>query len=139
MLYLDTSIVVSALTNEARSSEVYAWLGQISAPLFVSGWVQAELSAALSVKIRMRVITAAENRAAREAFQELVQTSFGDVPILASDFGRASRLAEKHELGLRGGDALHLAITERHGATLCTLDKAQAEAGRALKIETQLI
>lgn len=139
MLYLDTSIVVSALTNEPRSSEIYAWLAQLSAPLFVSGWVKAELSAALSGKLRMRAITVAENRAAREAFAKLVQASFGDAPILASDFGRASRLAEKHELGLRGGDALHLAIAERHGATLCTLDKRQAEAACALSIETRLV
>lgn len=139
MLYLDTSIVVSALTNEPRSSEIYAWFANRGAPLVISGWVKTELSAALSVKMRMRTITSAENQAARDAFKELIRTNLGDVPILASDFGRASMLAQKHELGLRGGDALHLAIAERFDATLCTLDKGQAEAGRALHIETQLI
>lgn len=139
MLYLDTSLVVSALTNEPRSTEIYAWLGHLNARLVVSGWVKAELSAALSVKMRMGTITSAENRVARQAFKALVQTSLGDVSISASDFGRASTLAENYQMGLRGGDALHLAVAERHGATLCTLDKGQADAGRALSIETQLI
>lgn len=139
MVYLDTSIVVSAITNEARSGEIYVWLAQLIETPFVSGWVQAELSAALSVKMRTRTITAAENRVARQTFRELLRTNFGDVPIFASDFGRASNLAENYQMGLRGGDALHLAVAERHGATLCTLDKGQADAGRALNIETRLI
>jgi predicted nucleic acid-binding protein len=42
-------------------------------------------------------------------------------------------------LGLRGGDALHLAICGDQGATLCTLDRTQSEACTALGISTILL
>lgn len=69
----------------------------------------------------------------------LVQGSFHKIAILDADFRRAADFAADYTLNLRGSDALHLAITERRGATLCTLDKWQAETGHALHIETQLI
>jgi predicted nucleic acid-binding protein len=52
-LYLDTSLLVAALTVEANSSGVQTWLSQ-QAPgdLVISDWVEAEFSAALSIKLR---------------------------------------------------------------------------------------
>ena len=44
-------------------------------------------------------------------------------------FRTAARFADQHMLGLRAGDALHLAICADHGATLCTLDRRLSEAG----------
>ncbi len=35
-------------------------------------------------------------------------------------------------VGLRSGDALHLAIAERHGLTVCTLDLGMSAAALAL-------
>jgi predicted nucleic acid-binding protein len=42
-------------------------------------------------------------------------------------------------LGLRAGDALHLAICADHGATLCTLDRRLNEAGPVLGVKTMLL
>jgi hypothetical protein len=39
---------------------------------------------------------------------------------------------EHHDLALRAGDALDLAISGDFGATLCTLDKRMAAAGPIL-------
>lgn len=139
MRYLDTSILVSALTNEKRSRDVYAWLEVHHATLCISGWGQTEFSAALSAKLRSQTMTTEENQMARRGFAVLVAANLTDVPVLPIDFRRAARLAEKHGTGLRGGDALHLAIAERQGTVLCTLDRGQAAAGAALNIATQLI
>ena len=51
----------------------------------------------------------------------------------------AARFADRHELGLRVGDALHLAVCADHGATLCTLDRRLAEAAPALGVRTTLL
>ncbi|MDE2464494.1 MAG: PIN domain-containing protein, partial [Alphaproteobacteria bacterium] len=51
----------------------------------------------------------------------------------------AARLADQHALGLRAGDALHLAICADHGATLCTLDRRLGEAGPALGVKAELL
>jgi hypothetical protein len=53
MLYLDTSILVSALTNEADTAAVQAWLaGQVARDLTISDWVVTEFSSAMSIKLR---------------------------------------------------------------------------------------
>jgi uncharacterized protein len=54
-------------------------------------------------------------------------------------FRTAARFADQHALGLRAGDALHLAICADHGATLCTLDRRLSEAGPALGVKTILL
>jgi predicted nucleic acid-binding protein len=40
-------------------------------------------------------------------------------------------------LGLRAGDALHLAVCAEHGATLCTLDQRLAEAAPSVGVATK--
>src|SRR5215510_8306714 len=42
-----------------------------------------------------------------------------------------ARCVDQDALGLRAGDALHLAICVDHGAALCTLDRRLSEAGAA--------
>ena len=38
------------------------------------------------------------------------------------------------DLGLRTGDALHIAIARRTGATLATFDKRMGEAARSVEV-----
>ena len=109
MLYLDTSLLVTALTKEAETTRVQRWLSeQEPAALAVSDWVVAEFSAALSLKVRSRRMTAA-------------------------------RFADQFAVGLRAGDALHLVICADHGAALCTLDRVLGKAGPALGVKTLVL
>ena len=140
MLYLDTSLLVAALTNEAETARMQRWLGRLPEDeLAISDWVTTEFSSALSIKLRTGQIGAAHRADALAIFTRLATDSFTVVPVSRLQFRTAARFVEQHALGLRAGGALHLAICADHGATLCTLDQRLSEAGSALGVKTMLL
>ena len=53
MLYVDSWVLVSALTSEAVSTHIQEWLEtQEPELLHISLWVETEFSSALSLKVR---------------------------------------------------------------------------------------
>ena len=140
MLYLDTSLLIAALTNEMETERMQHWLGrQPEDNLAISDWVATEFSSALSINLRTGQIRVADRAAALATFTRLTIDSFIAIPVSRLDFRTAARLADQHAIGLRAGDALHLAICANHGATLCTLDRRLGDAGSALGIKTILL
>jgi predicted nucleic acid-binding protein len=72
-------------------------------------------------------------------FHHLLLATFTILPVSGLKFRTAARFADQAVLGIRAGDALHLAIFADHGATLCTLDRRLGEAGPALGVKTMLL
>lgn len=138
--YLDTSVLVSALTKEVATTRVQTWLvDQDSANLAISDWVIAEFSAALSVKLRVGTIDANERSEALAEFREMSESALRVLTVGRAQFHAAASLAGQFALGLKAGDALHVAIAFDHGARLCTLDRRLSKAAHSLGASAMLI
>ena len=140
IFYLDTSLIIAALTPEARTGHIQDWLvAQDAGTLAVSGWVVTEVSSALSIKIRTGALSLDDRAAALAAWHRLLDDSLEMETIQAKQYAMAASYTDRHELGLRAGDALHLAVAFDQGMTLATLDKTLAEAGQQVGAMTSLL
>ena len=72
-------------------------------------------------------------------FNKLVTESLTVLSVTSGQFRAAPKFVDQHKLGLRAGDALHLATASDHGATVYTLDQRLAAAGPVLGVPTQLL
>ena len=135
--YLDTSAVVSALTQEQTTLQIQAWLEEHADDhLLISEWVKTEFSSALSIKTRTNQIDARLREVARAEFNRLCVDSFTTLPVTSGNFSAAAAFADRYDLVLRASDALHLAIAKEYGATICSFDRRLVGAASALNIPT---
>lgn len=140
MYYCDTTLVVAVLTPESHSDVAEQWLRQWPpGELAISPWVDTEVASALASKQRQKNLTAVARSGAWLRWTTLVETGCMSVDVQIADYRRAGSLVDAGARGLRAGDALHLAIAERHRCAIATLDRDLADAALAIGLQVPTI
>jgi uncharacterized protein len=138
MLYLDTSVLVPLFVPEPTTAAVRRWLDNLAGKvLVVSDWTLTEFASALGIKVRERRLRSEQARQACVLMNGLAAESLQVVTPGRPEYERASQLLLNYRLGLRAGDALHLAISESARAeAVYSLDQRFIAAGRKLNFKT---
>jgi predicted nucleic acid-binding protein len=132
--YFDASVLVPMLIQEAASGAVDRFVDGLPARPVVSDLAAGEVASALSRLVRMAMLTAQD---AQERLADFDAWRAGDaqpVEVINSDIEQAAIFVRSFDLGLRMPDALHLAISQRQGFSLVTLDARMVNAGQALSV-----
>lgn len=129
MIYIDTSVLVAALTLEPATERVQAWFAaQDAGELAISGWTRVEFAAALRFKLATGQLDQVQRDAVAHQFAAIVEQSLTTWAVEIPDFEEAERVAGADDLSLRAPDALHFAIAFRRGAILSSLDEGLLRA-----------
>jgi predicted nucleic acid-binding protein len=140
MFYLDTSVVVATIAKEEDSKRVWRWLDDhAEAPILCSGWVATEVSSALSIKVRTGAFTMEQRLIAWNNWRRFRSDNLSEIAITDDHFRIAAGFCDRPDLGLRAGDALHLAIAQSAGASLLTFDATMAAAALQLGIPVEAV
>jgi hypothetical protein len=129
MHYVDTSVLMAYLIPEPYSAKAEAALRTPDhLPLAVSEWTETELVSAFGIKCRTKQIDESDMQKGLDEYEAL-RGFFVHLQVLHEDYLNAARLLRNWRVGLRAGDALHLALAQRHSCVVLSLDDRLVRAG----------
>ena len=130
-VYVDTSVLVSAFSNEPLQAVAMALL---QAPRWqqvcVSDWTVAEFTCAVQAKVLRNETPAEVAHSISQTLKSLMaQGALHRIAVLREDYVAVQRIGPGLSCLVRGADALHLAVAARSNIThFASLDKTQRVA-----------
>jgi uncharacterized protein len=134
--YVDTSVWCAYCFNEEGGEQVIDWLAAADMTRLGSAWwAETEFASALSIQVRRKALTGRHLQSAKARFLEAMGM-VNRLNVIEADFLEAAAWVADPASGLRGGDALHLAVAQRHGCkVVATLDQGMKDNARKLGFE----
>ena len=137
-IYIDSSVWIALLAQEASAERLAQWLDDEAGQLFTALWTRTELASALSIKARRGELSQKQVTQLLQEFEQWVTTGVQLLNIDNRDFAQAAALCAKIKANLRSGDALHLTVASRHQIThVATLDQDMSQ--NALEMGMQVL
>jgi predicted nucleic acid-binding protein len=136
--YLDASVLVSIWVADSQSARVGDWLARSPKSLLVSNWAVTEFTSALGVRRRAGTLDVREREAAENALDLWLESGVERADLISGDFVVARRLMRSETSPIKAADALHIAVAQRLGCSLATLDVQQRRMAEALGLETEV-
>ncbi len=137
-IYIDSSVWIALLAQEASAERLAQWLGNEEGKLFTALWTRTELASALSIKARRGELSQKQVTLLLREFEQWVTSGVQLLNIDNRDFAHAAELCARVKTRLRSGDALHLTVAARHQTThVATLDQDMGK--NALEMGMQVL
>lgn len=135
--YLDASVLVPLFVFEPSSPVVRRWVAdRFGGGITTSRWGAVEFASAVGNRVRRGDLTAIAGSAAIAAFEREFVEALTLEEAVPEDLDFARRAIAHFDRGLRGGDALHVAIALRiDAALLVASDRRLADAARAFGLD----
>lgn len=130
-IYIDTSVLVSAFSNEPLQAIAMALLQDSQwEQVCVSDWTVAEFTCALQAKVLRGETPPEVAHTIGETLKNLIaQGALHRIGVLREDYAAVQRTVPSLHCLVRGADALHLAVAARSNIThFASLDKTQRVA-----------
>jgi predicted nucleic acid-binding protein len=139
--YLDTCVLVSLFHNDAGYGAAEHWLARNpETALWISHWVLLEFASATALRSRRHQLGAGRATRIHGELEVFRRERLSLVEPCGADFEQACGwLVQREDLGLRGGDALHLAVAHRHGLEMVSADQTLVAAAPHLGIKARLV
>lgn len=139
LAYLDTSVVVAYYVPEASSDRVQALYARLDRPV-ISGLVEVEIAAAVSMRLRIGDLEAQQAQRIVAMFDEhVVSGLYAPMHLEPAHYRWARDALARFDLPLKAPDALHLAAAAIGGFLLVTADRQLARNAEALNVACALI
>ena len=138
-VYLDASVILPTLIQEAASVVVDRFMDNLDEDLIVSEFAAAEVASALSRLVRTGLLDHEDASRRLADFDAWRAAAARDLDLQASDVRLANVFVRRFDLMLRAPDALHAAACRREDHLLVTLDKRLAVAALELGVRTRLL
>ncbi len=135
-VYCDANIVIAIFVRETSSARIQSWVADPSVGVVISDLTVLEFTSAISRLIRERKLDSIEARSILSRF-EFWRAALGrPLTITRQMFALARTIVEDAALGVRGPDALHLALLQVTGLPFATFDARLARAADAIGLAT---
>ncbi len=135
-VYCDANIVIAIFVRETSSPRIQSWVADPSVGVVISDLTVLEFTSAISRLIRERKLDSIEARSILSRF-EFWRAALGrPLTITRQMFALARTIVEDAALGVRGPDALHLALLQVTGLPFATFDARLRRAADAIGLAT---
>ena len=135
-IYCDANIVIAIFVREASSLRIQAWVADPGVSVVMSDLTVLEFTSAISRLVRERKLDAAEARSIFSRFETWRAARGRPLTITRQMFALARTIVEDAALGVRGPDALHLALLQVTGLPFATFDARLRRAADTIGLAT---
>jgi uncharacterized protein len=135
-VYCDANIIIPIFVREAQSPRIVQWMADPTLRPVISDLVLLELASTVSRLVRERKIDGEEARSIRAEFDAWRKARGRPLTITRQIFALARTIVEDAALGVRGPDALHLALLQVTGLPFATFDARLRRAADTIGLAT---